>query len=222
MEYATLEEKDYLELTDGAKLVKRTRTKIRLLLSPDNKIIKHIYRRKLLSSTTLWPHAAQFIKNAKKLSSMDIFVPNIHAVYYYPKLNCDIILYDYVEGITLYEMASNNDLSFLPKLAEYIAELHQLGIYFKDLHLNNIVLNNGVFTLLDLESIHCKRRPLRSKQRAKNLAYLFNIKEHIEFYLQFGGEKFLQEYFKLSTLSERSQRKIMKYLKPKIPANHTH
>lgn len=208
MAYPILNEKDYLELTQGAKLVKRTRTKIRLLLSSDHKIIKHIYRRRFFSTSTLWPYAARFIKNAKLLNSKNILVPDIMAVYFYPKLNCDIIIYDYVDGTTLYDIASGDDLSFLPKLAEYIAMLHQLGIYFKDLHLSNIVLNKGSFTLLDLESIHCKRRSLTVAQRARNIAYLFSIKEHIEFYQRFGSDKFLEEYLQKTDLSERSRKKI--------------
>ena len=217
MTYPILEEKDYLKLTEAAKLVKRTRTKIRLLLSPDGKIIKHIYRRRLLSTSTLWPYAARFINNAKKLESLNISVPKINDVYYYPKLNCDIIVYDYVKGPTLNEIASTNDFSFFPLLIQYIAQLHQNGIYFKDLHLSNIVYHDGLFTLIDLETIHCKKRSLRISERAKNLAYLFNIKEHIQFYLHYGTEKFTNEYLSFTPLTERSKKRIKQFLISKLP-----
>ena len=134
MGYPVLQEEEYLKLTEGAKLVKRTRTKIRLLLSKDKKIIKHIYKRKLLSSSTIWPYATRFIDNARHLRSKNILVPDIHGVFFFPRLNCDILIYDYVDGHTLYHLACDKDLSFLPKLAHYIAMLHQLGIYFKDIH----------------------------------------------------------------------------------------
>lgn len=212
MAYPLLTEKDYIKLTEGAKLIKRTRTKIRLLLSPQNKIIKHIYRRKFLSTSTLWPYAARFIKNASKLQSKNFSVPTIHEVYYYPKLNSDIIVYDYVEGPTLHEIASTNDLSFFPKFIRYISQLHQTGIYFKDLHLSNIVFKNGVFTLLDLETIHCKRRPLKTSERAQNLAYLFSIKEHKQFYQDYGTDQFINEYLNSIQLSERAQKKLKKKL----------
>lgn len=207
MAYPILLEKDYLNLTEGAKLIKRTRTKLRLLLSTENKIIKHIYKRKWFSTATLWPYATRFINNAKRLKSKNILVPEINAVYFYPKLNCDILIYDYVDGPTLYDIACNNDLSFMPKFAHYIAMLHDLGIYFKDLHLGNIVVKNDSYTLLDLESIHCKRRALTLTQRAQNLKYMFSIKEHVQFYQQFGADKFLDEYYKAVSQSDRSRNK---------------
>ncbi len=212
MAYPILADMDYLKLTEGAKLVKRTRTKIRLLLSPQNKIIKHIYRRRFLSTSTLWPYAGRFIKNARQLQSKNISVPTIHEVYYYPKLNSDIIVYDYVEGPTLHEIASNNDFSFFPKFINYIAQLHKTGIYFKDLHLSNIVFKNDAFTLLDLETIHCKRRPLKISERAKNLAYLFSIKEHTHYYQNYGTNRFIHEYLESSQLSERAQKRLKKKL----------
>lgn len=217
MGYPILQDQDYLKLTDGARLVKRTRTKIRLLLSRDGKIIKHIYKRKLLSSSTLWPYATRFINNAQYLKSKNILVPEIRSVHYYPKLNCDILVYDYVEGRTLFEVARDNDLSFFPQLVEYVAQLHKLGIYFQDIHLDNIVVHNGAFTLLDLESIQVKRRSLSKSLRARNLVHLFNKKEDIPFYHQFGFENFLNAYFDLACVSEGLRQKITHYLISRIP-----
>jgi len=216
MGYPVLHEQDYLKLTDGAELVKRTRTKIRLLLSAENKIIKHIYRRRFLSTSTIWPYASRFIKNAKHLKSKNILVPEINAVYFYPKLNCDIILYDYVEGKTLYQLACDNDLSFFPKLIHYVAHLHHLGIEFKDIHLSNIVLKEDAFTLLDLESIRYQRKPLNVKQRARNLAYLFSRKEDITLYKQFGLDRFLSGYFELTSLSGRLVAKTKRLVRCRV------
>ncbi len=217
MAYPILLEHEYLKLTEGAELVKRTRTKIRLLLSSEKKIIKHIYKRKLLSTSTIWPYASRFIKNAKHLSSKNISVPKINAVYFYPTLNCDILIYDFVSGMTLYDLARTNNISFMPDLARYLVGLHDLGIYFKDIHLNNLVSNNDTFTLLDLESIQYQHRPLTITQRIRNLTHLFNKKEDVQFYQQFGLDRFLEEYFHLACLSERLCRKIKRVLGLRVP-----
>ncbi len=217
MGYPILQDQDYLKLTEGASLVKRTRTKIRLLLSRDGKIIKHIYKRKLLSSSTIWPYATRFINNAQYLRSRNILVPDIRSVFYYPTLNCDILIYDYVDGRTLYDMARDNDLSFFPRFVEYVAQLHKLGIYFQDIHLDNIVVKDNTFTLLDLESIQIKRRSLTKSLRARNLVHLFNKKEDIPFYHQFGVENFLNQYYDLACLSDRLRQKITHYLSTRIP-----
>lgn len=203
MGYPILQEQEYLKLIDGAELVKRTRTKIRLLLSAENKIIKHIYKRNFFSTSTIWPYATRFIKNAHYLKSKNIVVPEINAVYFYPKLNCDIILYDYVDGKTLYQLARDNDLSFFPKLMHYVAHLHLLGIEFKDIHLGNIVFKDDAFTLLDLESIRYQRGPLNVKQRARNMACLFSRKEDTPLYRQFGLDRCLSSYFELASLPDR-------------------
>ena len=217
MTYPLLTDSEYAKLTENAKLVKRTRTKIRLLLSQDNNIIKHIYKRKLLSSSTIWPYITRFIKNAKYLKSKNISVPNVHAAYFYPTLNCYILIYDYVEQPTLHNIAKNDDFSFFPKLAKFITELHAMGVFFKDIHLDNIIMNDNEFTLLDLESLQYQRRPLTLRQRARNLAHLFNRKEDILFYQKFGWSNFLDHYFDAIYSTPKYQTKLKALISPKLP-----
>jgi len=217
MKYPLLTDDDYSKLTKDAKLIKRTRTKIRLLLSTENKIIKHIYKRKLLSSSTLWPYITRFIKNAKHLKSKNILSPKIQGAYFYPTLNCYILLYDYVDHPTLHHIAKKNDLSFLPKFAEFTTKLHALGIFFKDIHLDNFILDGNDFTLIDLESITYQKRPLSIRQRARNLAHLFNRKEDIPFYEQYGYQEFLKHYFEATNLPPKNQAKIHNLIYPKLP-----
>lgn len=223
MAYPILQEQEYLALTQGATLMKRSRTKIRLLLSKQNKIIKHIYKRKLLSSSTLWPHVTRFVDNARHLASKNLLVPEINSVHFYPPLNCHILIYDYVDGETLSQHAQENGTSFFPKLIKYITHLHKLGVYFKDIHLDNIIVKGETLTLIDLESIQYQKRPLTTTQRARNLVHLFNKKEDVKHYQSYGLARFLTEYFELTDLPERSRKKVKKHLQKRVTGfNNSH
>jgi hypothetical protein len=124
-----LTDADYQQLIADAQVLKLRRGKPAVLLSPNQRIIKHIYRRSWFSSSRIWPYAQRFISNAQLLNQRGILVPTIRGRYYYPTLGCDILVYDYMKGKSLLTYANENNFSHVEKVPGFVAKLHALGIY---------------------------------------------------------------------------------------------
>lgn len=213
----------YLELVGNAQVLKMRRGKPAILLTSSQRIIKHIYRRSWFSSSRIWPYAQRFINSATTLHQRGITVPTIRGRYYYPTFGCDILIYDYIQGKSLYTHANENNYFYLEKAPSFLAKLHDLGIYFRDFHLDNVIIHNNEFALIDLASVKCKRLPvgLNFKYRAKNIAHLFSKNEDQEIYRIFGKNNFLRRYVKSANLSRRKTALlyylISRYRQKKLP-----
>lgn len=200
-----LTEAAYQQLIANAQVIKMRRGKPAILLTPDQMIIKHIYRRSWFSSSRIWPYAERFINGAALLRQRGILVPTIRARYYYPSERCDILVYNYLKGKSLLMHANENNFTHLEKIPGFIAKLHDLGIYFRDFHLDNVIVHNDEFALIDLASVKCHRqqRSLNLKYRAKNLVQLFSKQEDQDVYQTFGTDNFLRRYVENAHLSGR-------------------
>ena len=85
----------------------------------------------------------------------------------------------------------------IPNLARFIKTLHQQGVYFRSLHLGNILqLHNGQFGLIDFLDLTKKSRALSSWEVSRNF-------KHLERYLirrkliSFPYKKLMDAYSKL-------------------------
>lgn len=212
MDSRILSKEEYLTLCDGARLIKRDKRRLQILRTPQNKVIKFIYKPRLSLPKKLLNETARFIENAKILKKHEIPCPNVIAVYHYPVLKSDILVYSYVEGHSLYDLACRNDLSNLSLLPNLISRLHNAGIIFGDLHLGNIIFTGSDLSLIDVESISYKKRPLNQKERLSNLKYMFNLKRDIPVYNKFGFNEFLDKYFSLSNLNASTKESMMSQL----------
>ena len=59
------------------------------------------------------------------------------------------------------------------RLAEFITKLHNLGVYFRSLHMGNIVLTpDNRLGLIDISDMRCLGRPLSRRMRNRNYQHL--------------------------------------------------
>ncbi|MNG15628.1 hypothetical protein D3C84_994720 [compost metagenome] len=73
----------------------------------------------------------------------------------------------------LYLQAPQQVTSLLPPLAAFIQQLHQRGIYFRSLHLGNVLLlPDGHHGLIDILDLQCKTRPLNAWLIQRNFQHL--------------------------------------------------
>lgn len=216
-----LSESAYQQLVANAIVLKERHGKPAILLTPDKLIVKHIYRRSWFSSSRIWPYAQRFINGAKLLHERGILAPTVRARYYYPTAGCDILVYEYLDGKSLYTLANENNYSYVEKIPAFIAKLHDLGIYFRDLHLDNVIVHNEEFALIDLASIKCRRlsRSLNLKYRARNLAHMFEKQEDQSIYDRFGTERFLRHYAECTKLPARKLNILYKYITRRLKLN---
>lgn len=213
MTFEQLSTQEYQRLTQDATSLKQRGQLPSVLLNTEQQIIKHIYPRPWPSSSKLRPYAARFEKNAKLLTEKGIKTPTVNQVYYYPELNCDILVYEYLNGDSLYHHAKRGDLGPLSRCPSFIAHLHRIGVYFHDLHLDNLVVHAGQLALIDLSSAQIKSGAISSRRRARNIAHLFQKREDQPILAQYGEQRWLREYMQAAKLSKWEMRLFRFFLK---------
>ena len=118
-------------------------------------------RKRLLSSAALRPYAQRFHRNSEGLRKRDINTVTVQQVYRCPSIQRDIVTYNYLEGRMLRDVIKQANPQLVQRLAAFIAELHRKGVYFRSLHLGNILLlPDGALGLIDIAQISFRGSPL--------------------------------------------------------------
>lgn len=148
----------------------------------DEQILKIFRPRRRFWLSRLMPQATHFNHNATRLADLYIRVPQVSECFWLDKSQAvSGCSYTPLPGHSLeqiYQRSRREFEALLPAFAAFIYSLHQRGIYFRSLHLGNVLqLPDGSFGLIDFLDIHFKRAPLAQRLVARNL-------EHLRSYLQ--------------------------------------
>lgn len=165
----------YLALRTGAVVLERDRYGEKVLKMKSGAYLKLFRRKRLLSSAAWYPYAQRFADNAEILPKRGIPCPQVIAVYRIPEIARDAVHYWPLEGRTLREMIQAGDAP--PALREqfyrFVEKLHEAGIYFRSLHLGNVVLTPGNdLGLIDIADLRASQRPLFGFQRKRNMRHI--------------------------------------------------
>lgn len=186
----TLEHDDYLALRAGARVLERDRHGDKVLQLADGSYLKLFRRKRLISSAAWYPYAKRFADNALALAERDIPCPGVIGLYRIPSVSRDAVRYRPLEGQTLRQLVrSGADTAGLrTQLGRFVAELHEAGVYFRSLHLGNIVLTPaGTLGLIDIADLRAGRRPIPPHRRRRNLQHLLRDDQD-RAWLQAGGD----------------------------------
>jgi len=177
-----------------------------IMLTPDGDIVKCFYQRKRITRSALFPPAKRFAANSRELARKDIIAPMVTETLSCPEVPVDMVVYPKIEGEEIRDLCAAGDFSVLGDFAAYLAELHSKGIYFRAIHLGNVLsFKASAMALIDIADLKSHRMPLSLFARARNLAHLFERDDDKVFFRQYGIEKFLQEYFQRADLSRFTQ-----------------
>jgi hypothetical protein len=170
----------------------------KVLRQPDGRLLKIFRPRRRLWFARLRPAAQRFASNAERLSGCQIATPEISECLWLDRDQAiSACLYSPLPGRSLDQLYRQQRQEFdalLPALAEFIHGLHRRGIYFRSLHLGNILqLPEGGFGLIDFLDLRFKRGPLSSRLARRNLEHLrgYLRRNHIE---DFPWQRLLQAY----------------------------
>lgn len=202
---------EYNQLAQGATELERDQHGIKVLLTPDNQIIKLIRIKRWLSLSVIYPYSLRFRHNAKRLTTMGIPCVQVERVFYCHAIKRHGIIYPLMEGESLEKIAVREGLSgnMFQKLAEFIALLHRKGIYFRSLHLGNILLlPQGDFGLIDVADMRFSKSPLRVDQRRRNFRHLLRNRDHRQIFSEYGLECFFDLYIEAADLDAAQSGKI--------------
>lgn len=161
----------------GAQVLERDGHGEKVLRLTDGTFLKLFRRKSLLSKTALYPPARRFAANAARLARLGIPCPKVIKLYCLSEPYRTIVHYEPLPGQTLRQLLDNDptldQLELFARLAEFITHLHELGVYFRSLHMGNIVLTpDNRFGLIDISDMRCLGRPLSRRMRDRNYQHL--------------------------------------------------
>ncbi|SCW54419.1 phosphotransferase [Pseudomonas sp. NFACC05-1] len=190
----TLDHARYLSLREGAEVLEADGKGDKVLRLTDGSILK-LFRRKRLLTSALWaPYAKRFADNCRTLRERGIECPEILQVYRIPSIKCDAVHYTPLPGYTLRQLLNvdtNEDLQ--ARLGEFVARLHQNGIYFRSAHLGNVVLTpQNTLGLIDIADLRTYRKPLRKGLRLRNFKHMLRYRQERDWLLK--DNQFLEHY----------------------------
>lgn len=165
-----------------------------LMMTPAGEIVKSFYRRKKISTTVFIPQANQFIASSKKLLARDISAPVVKQVLYCSDIPVHMVIYDRLDGLDLRELCATRGVTSLSRLPDYLAHLHKIGIYFRAIHLGNILIDGNKISLLDISDLSVRNSSLGVFQRARNLGHMLNSVDDKTHFASYGVSRFISEY----------------------------
>lgn len=163
--------------SENARILEQDRHGLKVLHLADGTFLKLFRRKSWLSKTVLFPPAKRFAANADKLHALGIPCPVVLGLYQMSKPYRSIVHYQPLEGPTLRQLLDEHpaeaQLELFLDLAKFVASLHDRGVYFRSLHMGNIVRTpEGALGLIDISDMRCTGRPLSAGMRARNYRHL--------------------------------------------------
>jgi hypothetical protein len=171
----TISEDAYLRLREGAAVIESDGHGEKVLRLPDGSYLKLFRRKRLISSAAWYPYAQRFADNAAALRRRGIPCPEVTGVYRIPAIRRDAVRYRPLPGTILRQACKAGTApERLPeRLGRFVAALHAAGVYFRSLHLGNVVITpGGELGLIDIADLRAHDRPLRAGERRRNLERL--------------------------------------------------
>ncbi|MBF8731185.1 MULTISPECIES: toluene tolerance protein [Pseudomonas] len=188
----------YLALREGAQVLEADGSGDKVLRLRDGRMLKLFRRKRLLSSALLFPYAWRFARNARALNALGIPSPEVIGLYRIPSIQRDAVHYLPLPGDTLRQLADDQDQgqALRTQLGHFVAHLHEVGIYFRSLHLGNVVLTpDNQLGLIDIADLQRQRHPLRDSQRERNFHHMLRYRQDHQWLLGTdAGHTFLEGY----------------------------
>ncbi|MBD9657098.1 MULTISPECIES: lipopolysaccharide kinase InaA family protein [unclassified Pseudomonas] len=207
-------------LLQGAKTIEEDGLGIKVARLGDGDFLK-LYRRKRLLSSDLWDLPAQrFADNAQGLLRLGITAPKVLDVLMISERRLSAVRYQPLPGDTLRNSLRQLDAeprtALVKQFGTFLGELHQLGVYFRSLHLGNVLLlPDGSFGLIDLSDMKLESRPLAPWKRRRNLQHILRYSEDIAWLTKQHLDSWLEGYADSASRpeTERFTRDLKRWLK---------
>jgi tRNA A-37 threonylcarbamoyl transferase component Bud32 len=173
----SLSNEQFAAMRKDADVVEKDGHGEKVLRLTDGTYLKLFRRKSWLSKTVIFPPATRFATNASELERLGIHCPRVISLYKLSKPYRSVVHYEPLEGTTLRqllnEQPSLEQLELFGMLAEFITHLHELGVYFRSLHLGNIVRTpEGDLGLIDISDMRCLGKPLPKRLRNRNYRHM--------------------------------------------------
>lgn len=143
----------------------------------DGCFLKIFRQRRKVSSASLFPYARRFAVNCLRLAGLGIQAPHVHELFRLDDITT-AIRYEPLPGQTLRQMLADDSdprqrRELIRHFGQFLAKLHESGVYFRSLHLGNVVLDDhDTFGLIDVADMRIFPAPLGRNLRLRNLRHM--------------------------------------------------
>lgn len=156
------------------------------------------------------PKYLQFIENAQKLHALHINTVNIHHIYCLADRKAYAVRYTPLPGRDLRSLMAHNTDTMISQLLDFMVTLHDKGIYFRGLHLGNVLLcDAGGLGIIDMADMRFKRSALGLLYRVRNIAHMVHRPEDQALFQSYGMKKLLAQYCDIARITGLRRRLFM-------------
>jgi len=164
------------QLCSNAHVIEADGLGPKVLRLADGRFLKIFRARHWYTSGSFNPYSERFASNAEQLRTLGIPTPQILGLYSLRDAST-AVSYAPLPGLTLRQALQGLDNSLRESLIErfgqFMAKLHERGVYFRSLHLGNVLLmDDGEFALIDIADLRIFPSPLRNALRQRNLRHM--------------------------------------------------
>jgi hypothetical protein len=167
----------------------------KVLKLPNGNMIKLFRRKRLLSSAMFAPYAVRFVNNAFRLKELGIPTITPVQILHCAELSIHSVEYQPLQGELLrglLQESGSDDL--FARTAQFIAELHKKGVYFRSLHFENVISSQGQLGLIDIADMKIYPGALSASLRKRNFDHFLRYPADAELISRFGRERFESIY----------------------------
>ncbi len=181
----TLTVTDYNRLREGGRVIEADGFGDKVIELEDGNFLKLFRRKRWFSSALVFPYSRRFAKNAKALVQRGIPTVEMLDTYNIPEILRTAVLYRPLPGKTLRAWLKGcDDLErqhLARELGRFIAWLHRSGVYFRSLHLGNILkMPDGRLGLIDISDMNCRCFALRESSRLRNFRHMARYRDDMK------------------------------------------
>lgn len=198
-------------LCRGAQILEQDARGLKVLRLPNGDILKIFRVKHLISSARIYSYARQFCRNAERLQVLGIPTVGIQELFHFTDSTNSAVLYRPLAGDTVRQLAYGRQLddASLKRLGAFIGSLHDQGVYFRSLHMGNIVrAEDGEFGLIDIADMSIYPWSLRCGRRLRNLYHVCRLQEDIRQLSVQQWQALWQGYFGRAGLSARCHNRM--------------
>ncbi|HDZ57057.1 MAG TPA: toluene tolerance protein [Pseudomonas xinjiangensis] len=174
----------YEKLRKDAEVLEKDSYGEKVLKLVDGNFLKLFRRKSWFSKNTFVTPAQRFANNAQALEDLDIPCPKVIGLYRVPNPFRSLVHYVPLEGHTLRALLAGDPsrrAKAFAKLPEFVETLHDTGVYFRSLHLGNIVLTtDDRLGLIDISDLRIYSKPLSKSMRTRNYQHLLRYSDDWE------------------------------------------
>ena len=167
-------------LKTAGKILERNEEGVKVARLENGDILKVFRVKHLISSAHIFSYGRSFCRNSQRLAAMNIPTVQVKHLYHLQGSSSSAVIYKPLEGETVMELLRSQRLNEVlsERLGGFIAHLHDSGVYFRGLHMGNIVLTpSGDFGLIDISEMTIFPWRLSCHRRLRNFARFWRTLE---------------------------------------------